>query len=137
MCYTSLFIGQAARANATVPFLKKRANFFPFQPIYPDSKDLKCDPLRRAGCNRGVSEGASEVSEQHKILSAAHRKGLGCLFKCSAHTTLTRVANKTRLLSNNPVSGAATVWGILLQNFGVTQMKTRRLLGIRGDSWSN
>lgn len=123
-----MFVGQAARAKATVPFfvseLKKRAKIFLFQPIYPDGKDLKCGPFRRARLNTGVSEGASEASEQHKILSAAPRKGHRCLFKFSAHATVTRAANKARLLSNNPVSGPATVWGISPQSFGVTQMKT-------------
>lgn len=93
--------------------LKKRAEIFPFQPIYLDSKDLKCGPFRRARLNAGASEGASETSEKHKILSAAHRKGHRCLFKLSAHATVThKAANKARLLSNNPDSGPATVWGI-------------------------
>lgn len=89
MYYARLFVGQEVRANTTVPFfvseLKKRANFFSFQPIYPDSKDLKCGPFRRAWLNTGVSEGASEASGQHKILSAAHRKGQRCLLEFSAH----------------------------------------------------
>lgn len=81
-----------------------------------------------------MGEGASEASEQHKILSAAHRKGQRCLFEFSAHPGVTRVANKARLLSNNPASGAAMVWGISLLSFGVTQIKTPRLLGIRGET---
>lgn len=78
-----MFVGQAARPNATVPFFSlvtKRAKFFPFLPIYPGSKDLKCGSFRRARLNTGVSEGASEAAEQHKILSAARRKVTGaCL----------------------------------------------------------
>lgn len=70
-----LLVGKAARANTTVLFvseLKKKDRISPFQPVYPNRKEVKFGPFRRTKFNVGVSEEVHKASEQQKIASKTH-----------------------------------------------------------------